>query len=150
MKKLNVVALQHNQLTGPIPRTLGELAVLERLDLSFNQLNGSISVAITKVTQLDFFDVHNNTLSGFVPNGNLIVVYTRFFQFLGFFLFRFLFIIKLFLFVGLKRLNNGFSYKNNGDLCCASFSSLRPCTGLDMSVINDLEPFTPLRNTTLP
>ncbi|KAI3727519.1 hypothetical protein L6452_16135 [Arctium lappa] len=119
LKKLNVLALQHNRLTGEIPRTLGGLVTLKRLDLSFNQLLGPIPVAMVKVSRLEFFDVQNNTLSGFVPTG-------------------------------LKRLKDRFSYKNNRDLCGASaFAELRPCTELDVAMINQLEPFTPAPNTTI-
>ncbi|XP_024995392.1 probable leucine-rich repeat receptor-like protein kinase At1g35710 [Cynara cardunculus var. scolymus] len=119
LKKLHVLALQHNRLTGQIPRTLGGLVMLKRLDLSYNQLDGPIPITMVKVSGLEFLDVQNNTLSGFVPTG-------------------------------LKRLNNGFSFKNNRDLCgAAAFGSLRPCTELDVAMINQLEPFTPTPNTTI-
>jgi Leucine-rich repeat (LRR) protein len=62
--------MQSNQLTGAIPATLGELAQLRRLDLSFNTLFGSIPSKIAEVPLLEVFDVRNNTLSGSVPLGN--------------------------------------------------------------------------------
>lgn len=47
-------------------------------------------------------------------------------------------------------MNSGFSYNNNRDLCNVAFSSLRPCTDLDVATINNLEPFTPAPNATIP
>ncbi|KAI3503788.1 hypothetical protein L1887_32238 [Cichorium endivia] len=77
---MNVIALQHNRLTGPIPRTLGDLAMLERLDLSFNRLLGTIPINIARATQLELFDVQNNSLSGFSFNLEEIESATRYFS----------------------------------------------------------------------
>ncbi|KAL0339255.1 UNVERIFIED_CONTAM: LRR receptor kinase SERK2 [Sesamum angustifolium] len=66
-KKLNVLALQSNQLTGAIPASLGGLMMLTRLDLSFNHLFGSIPLKLAGLPMLKVLDIRNNTLSGNVP-----------------------------------------------------------------------------------
>ena len=67
LKKLSVLALQHNRLNGPIPASLGNLEMIKRLNLSVNQLSGFIPARLANITQLEVLDVRNNTLSGVVP-----------------------------------------------------------------------------------
>lgn len=69
LKRLNVLALQYNELTDAIPASLGDLEMLRRLDLSFNHLFGSIPVKLADAPVLDVLDIRNNTLSGNVPSG---------------------------------------------------------------------------------
>ena len=132
-----VIELCCNNLNGSIPTQIRNLKKLNVLALQHNQLTSPIPRTLGGLPMLHSLDLSFNQLIGSIP----AAVYVFFFFFLQF---------DVLMFVGLQRLNSGFSYKNNRDLCGASFSSLRPCTGLDMTMINDLEPFTPLRNTTLP
>ncbi|KAJ6764497.1 PROTEIN NSP-INTERACTING KINASE 2-LIKE [Salix koriyanagi] len=67
LKKLSVLALQSNHLTGAIPASLGDLGMLMRLDLSYNHLFGSIPTKVADAPLLEFLDIRNNTLSGSVP-----------------------------------------------------------------------------------
>lgn len=69
MKKLSVLSLQSNNLSGALPASLGELGELRRLDLSFNRLFGSIPTRLADAPMLNVLDVRNNTLSGSVPLG---------------------------------------------------------------------------------
>ncbi|KAL1558883.1 somatic embryogenesis receptor kinase 1-like [Salvia divinorum] len=64
LKKLNVLALQSNLLSGAIPAILGNLGVLMRLDLIFNR---AIPTKLADAPLLEVLDVRNNTLSGNVP-----------------------------------------------------------------------------------
>lgn len=72
MRKLSVLILGNNRLTGTIPVSLGNLATLRRLYLSSNKLSGPIPVRLASLPQLEQLDVQNNTLSGVVPPGELI------------------------------------------------------------------------------
>lgn len=74
MKKLSVLALQSNQLTGAIPASLGDLGMLVRLDLSFNRLFGSIPRRLADVVSLEVLDIRNNTLSGKIPPGKDVFI----------------------------------------------------------------------------
>ncbi|PWA77246.1 leucine-rich repeat protein kinase family protein [Artemisia annua] len=67
MKKLSVLSLQSNNLSGALPASLGDLSELRRLDLSFNRLFGSIPTRLADAPMLNVLDVRNNTLSGSVP-----------------------------------------------------------------------------------
>ena len=67
--------LPENQLSGPIPAELGDLANLEWLDLGRNALTGSIPPELAKLTNLETLDLAygENALSGSIPPelGNL-------------------------------------------------------------------------------
>ncbi|KAJ0770011.1 putative protein kinase RLK-Pelle-LRR-IV family [Helianthus annuus] len=108
LKKLSVLALQYNQLTGAIPAALGNLETLQRLDLSFNRLFGSIPTKLADAPILQVLDVRNNTLSGNVP-----LEFDR--------------KILCFFFEVLKKLDDGFQYANNTDLCGSGFADLKVC-----------------------
>ena len=56
-----------NQLSGPIPSTLGDLANLEFLDLISNQLSGPIPSTLGDLANLEFLGLNDNQLSGSIP-----------------------------------------------------------------------------------
>ena len=61
------LALFNNDLSGPIPAELGDLASLERLDLSENDLSGSIPPELGNLASLEHLSLYNNALSGPIP-----------------------------------------------------------------------------------
>lgn len=69
LKRLSVLALQHNKLTGQIPASLGDLGMLKRLDLSFNQFFGTIPAKLASVPSLELLDIQSNSFSGVAPRG---------------------------------------------------------------------------------
>ncbi|CAO2183588.1 unnamed protein product [Urochloa humidicola] len=112
LTRLTVLALQSNRLTGAIPASLGGLPLLSRLDLSFNNLFGSIPVRLAQLPRLASLDVRNNSLTGSVP-AELAA-----------------------------RLQAGFQYGNNSDLCGAGLPALRPCTPADLIDPDRPQPFS--------
>ncbi|GLT57820.1 hypothetical protein SLA2020_307660 [Shorea laevis] len=78
MKKLNILLLRSNNLTGTIPKWLGNASSLVRLSLTSNTLHGSIPVELGKLPNLLLLGVSANNLSGIVPpaiyNLSLIVL----------------------------------------------------------------------------
>ncbi|PWA86393.1 leucine-rich repeat protein [Artemisia annua] len=64
MANLRGLSLSHNELTGPIPESLGSLRLLEELDLFYNQLTGPIPTFIGKLTKLV---LSYNHLNGSIP-----------------------------------------------------------------------------------
>ncbi|KAL8207757.1 hypothetical protein R6Q57_007169 [Mikania cordata] len=143
MTSLQVVELCCNQLTGSIPSELGNLNKLNVLALQHNRLTGQIPRALGGLAMLRRLDLGFNQLLGSIPINIAKVTKLEFLDVQNN-------TLSGFIPTGLKRLGNGFSYKNNRDLCGASFSSLRPCTDLDVAMINKLEPFTPAPNTSIP
>ena len=69
----NVADHERNQLTGPIPPELGNLANLRQLLLHNNQLSGGISPALGRLANLRVLALGLNQLTGPVPTelGNL-------------------------------------------------------------------------------
>jgi kinase len=65
-KKLSELNLAHNGFTGPIPPELGDLPVLNYLDLSGNRLAGEVPVQLENL-KLNQFNVSDNQLSGPLP-----------------------------------------------------------------------------------
>ncbi|XP_026434829.1 probable leucine-rich repeat receptor-like protein kinase At1g35710 isoform X1 [Papaver somniferum] len=66
---LQSISLFHNQLTGPIPKQLGECSNLLYLDLRRNSLNGSIPLTIGSLISLQMrLDLSQNELSGEIPS----------------------------------------------------------------------------------
>ncbi|XP_059631353.1 cuscuta receptor 1-like [Cornus florida] len=59
--------LSCNNLTGEIPRELGELVEIRALNLSHNQLKGSIPKTFSSLTQIESLDLSYNNLSGVIP-----------------------------------------------------------------------------------
>ena len=54
-------------LSGSIPPAIGELEMLERLDMADNILSGSIPTAIGELPNLRYLNLENNQLTGEVP-----------------------------------------------------------------------------------
>ena len=46
--------LDNNQLSGPIPSTLGSLSLLASLDLSWNNLNGTVPTALSLLSSITY------------------------------------------------------------------------------------------------
>ncbi|PHT62207.1 hypothetical protein T459_33946 [Capsicum annuum] len=67
MKLIHVI-LDHNQLTGEIPESLGSLQNLEILRLDWNSLNGSVPSKLNNLTSLNELYLSNNNLNGSIPD----------------------------------------------------------------------------------
>lgn len=67
------ILLNKNQLTGPIPAAIGDMALLAKpaksisLDLSYNRLTGEIPASVAQLTELTAFKAAGNRLTGAVP-----------------------------------------------------------------------------------
>ena len=59
--------LSNNQLSGGIPKELGQLASLQELRLANNKLCGSIPKELGQLASLHTLRLHNNQLSGSIP-----------------------------------------------------------------------------------
>ena len=70
---LNWLTLSHNNLSGPIPPELGNLPMLDALLLSSNNLAGPIPPEFGRLTRLTDLWLQRNNLSGRIPSelGNL-------------------------------------------------------------------------------
>nr|GMC73395.1 probable LRR receptor-like serine/threonine-protein kinase At3g47570 [Ipomoea batatas] len=64
LKKLQVLSLDSNRLTGGIPPTIGNLSSLQMLGLQMNHLRGRIPHEITRCWGLNFFSVGVNNFTG--------------------------------------------------------------------------------------
>ncbi|XP_031374145.1 receptor-like protein 52 [Punica granatum] len=69
LKLLKGLNLSHNNLTGKIPSSVGNLTNLEWLDLSSNKLNGEIPRGLADLTMLSWLNLSNNHLEGLIPQG---------------------------------------------------------------------------------
>ncbi|OAY73407.1 putative leucine-rich repeat receptor-like protein kinase IMK3 [Ananas comosus] len=65
--QLQVLSLDHNSLSGPIPDSITKLERLQELLLSNNQLNGSIPESIDGLRNLSILSLNRNSLSGAIP-----------------------------------------------------------------------------------
>ena len=65
--RVTSLALLENELAGPIPPELGDLAALERLDLGDNQLTGPIPPELGRLSRLERLDLASNRLTGTIP-----------------------------------------------------------------------------------
>ncbi|XP_027185104.1 probable LRR receptor-like serine/threonine-protein kinase At3g47570 [Coffea eugenioides] len=73
--KLRKVDFSNNKFTGPIPISLGDLSLLELLNLSDNNLTSESSsqelsfiTSLTKCQNLSVLDLSDNPLNGIIPN----------------------------------------------------------------------------------
>lgn len=67
MSSLTELYLWDNQLTGPIPNTLGQLSYLTRLYLNINRLTGPIPDSLGQLTSLIVLGLNENQLTGSIP-----------------------------------------------------------------------------------
>lgn len=150
---LSGLYLHYNSLTGIIPKEVANLAELIDLYLNFNSFSGGIPPQIGNMASLQVpaslgnlvnlrrLDLSFNRLFGSIPSRladipQLEVLNVQNNSLSG--------VAP----TGLKRLNGGFQYENNSDLCGNGFSSLRACTPSDNLTISIPEPFGFNINTT--
>nr|KYP72016.1 Tyrosine-sulfated glycopeptide receptor 1 [Cajanus cajan] len=71
LKKLEVLDLSYNQISGSIPpcipTEIGQLKVLHQLDLSYNKFSGNIPSEISNLINLEKLYLSGNQLSGEIP-----------------------------------------------------------------------------------
>jgi hypothetical protein len=67
LRYLQNLSLAHNQLSGPIPSSLGKVESLESLDLSHNQFSGAIPAELGKLDNLVVLYLSHNQISGVIP-----------------------------------------------------------------------------------
>ncbi|XP_073015176.1 probable LRR receptor-like serine/threonine-protein kinase At1g74360 [Primulina eburnea] len=67
MAGLKFLILAYNQFTGSIPSEFGNLSGLQALDLSFNMLQGWIPPSLGNLTSLLWLMLANNSLTGEIP-----------------------------------------------------------------------------------
>ncbi|XP_062218229.1 tyrosine-sulfated glycopeptide receptor 1-like [Phragmites australis] len=63
-----VLNIGNNNLTGVIPKQIGQLKALISLNLSFNRLSGEIPQPICNLTNLQQLDLSSNDLTGMIPD----------------------------------------------------------------------------------
>ncbi|XP_051122382.1 protein NSP-INTERACTING KINASE 2 [Andrographis paniculata] len=64
---LGSVLLQDNKISGPIPAELGKLPKLQELDLSDNLMTGQIPPSLSELKSLQYLRLNNNSLTGTIP-----------------------------------------------------------------------------------
>uniref|UniRef100_A0A8R7QQQ8 Uncharacterized protein n=1 Tax=Triticum urartu TaxID=4572 RepID=A0A8R7QQQ8_TRIUA len=62
--------MSRNYLCGGIAKDIGNLKLLEALDLSWNKLSGPIPPSISNLMFLNTLNLSSNLLSGAIPRGN--------------------------------------------------------------------------------
>ncbi|KAJ9556504.1 hypothetical protein OSB04_011118 [Centaurea solstitialis] len=137
MANLQVLQLCYNQLSGSLPTQLGSLRKLNVLALQYNQLTGAIPATLGNLGTLQRLDLSFNRLFGSIPlkiadapllqvldvrnntlSGNVPLV--------------------------LKKLDEGFQYANNTELCGSGFADLKVCNAsFGPENPNKPEPFGP-------
>lgn len=66
--KLHTLELDHNQIAGTIPTTIGQMESARYIQLENNELSGTIPVTVSLLGRIRCFDVsHNVQLSGEIP-----------------------------------------------------------------------------------
>ncbi|KAG7588354.1 Leucine-rich repeat [Arabidopsis suecica] len=67
LQRIRALNLSHNSLSGLIPESFSNLTDIESIDLSFNVLHGPIPHNLTKLDYMVVFNVSYNNLSGSIP-----------------------------------------------------------------------------------
>uniref|UniRef100_A0A0D9V280 Protein kinase domain-containing protein n=1 Tax=Leersia perrieri TaxID=77586 RepID=A0A0D9V280_9ORYZ len=135
MASLQVVQLCYNQLTGGVPTQLGLLKRLNVLALQSNHLNGAIPASLGDLPQLVRLDLSFNNLFGSIPVRlaqlpRLVALDVRNNTLTGSVPSE------------LGKLQGGFQYANNTDLCGTGLPALRPCTPADLISPDRPQPFS--------
>ncbi|XP_058085260.1 probable leucine-rich repeat receptor-like protein kinase At5g63930 [Magnolia sinica] len=120
MDNLQVLQLCYNQLSGNIPTQLGFLKKLSVLALQCNRLTGAIPASLGDLSMLMRVDLSFNRLFGSIPGKLADVPQLEVLD------------VRNNTLSGnvppaLKRLNDGFQFGNNSELCGVGFSTLRAC-----------------------
>ncbi|KAG2247345.1 hypothetical protein Bca52824_086973 [Brassica carinata] len=68
LQKMRALNLSYNSLSGLVPESFSNLTDKESIDLSSNVLNGSIPHNLTKLDYLVIFNVSHNNLSSSIPS----------------------------------------------------------------------------------
>uniref|UniRef100_A0A0D9UX69 non-specific serine/threonine protein kinase n=1 Tax=Leersia perrieri TaxID=77586 RepID=A0A0D9UX69_9ORYZ len=68
LRTLVFIDFSNNAFSGSIPETIGELVLLQGLNMSHNLLTGSIPSQLGGLKQLEALDLFSNELSGVIPN----------------------------------------------------------------------------------
>ena len=71
LSHLQILTLRNNQLIGTIPTALGNLSRLQTLTLRRNQLTGTIPATLGNLSHLRTLTLHNNQLCGDIPQALL-------------------------------------------------------------------------------
>eukprot|EP00546_Thalassionema_frauenfeldii_P010805 CAMPEP_0178930374 /NCGR_PEP_ID=MMETSP0786-20121207/21184_1 /TAXON_ID=186022 /ORGANISM="Thalassionema frauenfeldii, Strain CCMP 1798" /LENGTH=353 /DNA_ID=CAMNT_0020606863 /DNA_START=1 /DNA_END=1060 /DNA_ORIENTATION=+ len=64
---LHVLSLYGNELSGPLPTTLGNMVELEKLWIDENSLNGTLPTELGLLTNLDDLSIYENHFEGSLP-----------------------------------------------------------------------------------
>ena len=67
LARLRELNLSANELSGPIPAWLGSMTGLRELDLAWNELTGPIPSELERLVNLERLDLSRNELSGPIP-----------------------------------------------------------------------------------
>ncbi|XP_065870972.1 leucine-rich repeat receptor-like serine/threonine-protein kinase At1g17230 [Euphorbia lathyris] len=134
MGNLQVLQLCYNQFSGSIPTQLGSLKKLNVLALQSNELTGAIPASLGNLGVLMRLDLSSNRFFGSIPTKLadaplLEVLDVRNNSLSG--------NVPL----ALKRLNDGFLFRNNFGLCGSGFMHLKACNTSDNPNANRPEPF---------
>ncbi|KAF8716822.1 hypothetical protein HU200_025919 [Digitaria exilis] len=62
VKSLQIIRLDHNKFSGSVPNSIGNLSKLVELSIATNLLNGTVP-DLTSVTQLNYVDLSNNNFA---------------------------------------------------------------------------------------
>ncbi|KAJ8449359.1 hypothetical protein Cgig2_002491 [Carnegiea gigantea] len=170
LTQLTDLYLNFNNFSGSIPPEIGRMSSLQEMDLCCNQLKGSIPSELGSLSRLGFLSLQYNRLSGGIPpslgNLGLLKRLTLSYNHLSGPIPTSLANIQQLEILdvqnnslsgaipsALRRLDTGFSYGNNTNLCGAGFPTLRTCTTFDTTNvdINKPQPFgLILNNQTAP
>ncbi|PIA50030.1 hypothetical protein AQUCO_01300633v1 [Aquilegia coerulea] len=158
LTELTDLYLNVNNLSGSIPPEIGNMASLQVLQLCYNQLTGSIPTQLGSLQKLTVLALQCNVLTGAIPAslgnlGNLGRLDLSFNRLFGSIPVKLADVPRLEVLdvrnntlsgnvpPALKRLNDGFKFGNNSDLCGVGFSTLSACIASDRLNPNQPEPF---------
>ncbi|KAI6674886.1 hypothetical protein NL676_002792 [Syzygium grande] len=148
LSELSDLYLNMNNLSGQIPPEMADMGSLQVMQLSYNQLTGSVPTQLGSLKKLSVLALQSNQLTGAIPAslgdlGTLTRLYLSFNHLFGSIPTKIADLPLLEILdvqnntlsgnvpPALKRLNEGFLYENNFDLCGTGFLSLRTCNALE-------------------